>query len=68
MLIINKEGRLLRQVPLFYTLCSFQPDNVAPAGCGVLTTEVVFDGIGKDISFSYAVSPCVLLTAQDDGF
>ena len=46
----------------------FQPNDVAPAGGGVLTLEVVLNGIRKYLGLTLAVGTGVLLGADDDGF
>ena len=45
----------------------FQPDNVTPAGGGVLALVVLFHGAGKDVGFASSTWPGVLLGADDDG-
>ena len=49
-------------------VCLFQDDDIAPAGSGILAAEVVFDGVGKDIRFAFAILSGVLLRAEYNGF
>jgi len=52
----------------FWAKKSFQTDNVAPAGGGVLTLIIVLNGICEDFGATFAVLLGILLGADDDGF
>ena len=45
----------------------FQFNYVAPPCSGILASEVVLDGVGKDIYLSFAIFLRVLLCSQYDG-
>ena len=53
---------------IYFMIPLFQPNDVAPAGGGVLTLEVVLNGIRKYLGLTLAVGTGVLLGADDDGF
>ena len=41
---------------------------VSPPCSGILTLEIVLDGIRKDICLAFAILICILLRAEDNGF
>ena len=45
----------------------FQPQDVAPSCGGVLASELVLDGVGKDAGAALLVPGGILLSAYDDG-
>lgn len=48
--------------------CLFECDDVAPARGWIFASEVVLDGIGEGIGFSFSVFLGVLLASEHDGF
>ena len=47
---------------------SFQPNDITPAGGGILTLKVMLNSISEDFCLAIAVETGVLLGADDDGF